>query len=376
MKLAFCLFKYFRFGGLQLDFFRIAKECVARGHQVTVFTMRWDAPLEADLNIHIIPVKSVQNHTRANEFFKKIEPQLKQYDVVIGFNKMPCLDLYFASDPCYQAKARRKHGLWYRLTSRYRHFIAQEKAVFRSSSKTKILLLSPKQQEEFISFYKTPLSRMQLLPPGIMENHSTPEEILEIRKRIRKEFNILENEFLVLFVGSGFKTKGLDRALLAYSALPFDLKNKTYLFIIGQDRITQFKQRAKKLNIDTHVKFLGGRYDVPHFLFSADALIHPAYYENTGSILLEALSAGLPVLTTDVCGYAGYISKAKAGIVLSSPFQQSVCNQALADILLCTEKRVEWRTQAAHFIKQANFQGLVEQAVKAIESLEKNKLSK
>jgi len=45
-------------------------------------------------------------------------------------------------------------------------------------------------------------------------------------------------------------------------------------------------------------------------------------------ILLEALTAGLPVLATDVCGYAFHIQQAGAGRVLASPFCREQCDAA------------------------------------------------
>ena len=42
MQLAFVLYKYFPFGGLQRDFMRIALECQQRGHQIRVYTMIWE----------------------------------------------------------------------------------------------------------------------------------------------------------------------------------------------------------------------------------------------------------------------------------------------------------------------------------------------
>ena len=63
-----------------------------------------------------------------------------------------------------------------------------------------------------------------------------------------------------------------------------------------------FKRLAKKLDLTHQVQFLGGRDDIPRFLFAADLLVHPAYNENTGTVLLEALVAGLPVVTTPTCG--------------------------------------------------------------------------
>ena len=42
MQLAFILYKYFPFGGLQRDFMRIALECQRRGHAIRVYAMIWE----------------------------------------------------------------------------------------------------------------------------------------------------------------------------------------------------------------------------------------------------------------------------------------------------------------------------------------------
>ncbi len=374
MKLAFCLFKYFPFGGLQRDFLRIAKEAVRRGHQVDVFTMVWEGELEPTLSIHIIPVKKSQNHQRAQEFFAKIQPRLAEYDLVVGFNKMPGLDVYYAADICYQAKAKRQRGAWYQLTPRYRHLIDYEKSVFSvdTNTNTKILLLSHKQQKEFVCFYKTPGTRFELLPPGIAKDRIAPRNALDIRHAVRQICGIQEQEFLLLLVGSGFKTKGLDRVLLGYAGLPNELKNKSYLYIVGQDNSYFFEKQAKKLNISSRIKFLGGRNDVADLLLAADVLVHPAYNENTGTVLLEALASGLPVLTTDVCGYAHFIKDAEAGIVLSSPFQQREFNQSLVE-MLSHQKRIEWQEKALAFSRQADIYSLPERAVDVIENSQRQK---
>jgi UDP-glucose:(heptosyl)LPS alpha-1,3-glucosyltransferase len=164
MKLAFCLFNYFPFGGLQRDFLRIAKECLARGHSVDVFTMKWEGEQDPQLSITLLPPAGRQNHTRINHFISAVQPclQRNQYDLIVGFNKMPGLDLYYAADTCYQAKTRKKHGFLYRLLPRYRFLAAMENAVFSRDSKTEILLISPLQLSEFIHYYQTPKNRFHL----------------------------------------------------------------------------------------------------------------------------------------------------------------------------------------------------------------------
>lgn len=373
MKLAFCLFRYFPFGGLQRDFLRIAHECIKRGFTVDVYTSKWEGPRDPHLSVTVIPPTGWQNHSRMASFVKRLQPYLREehYDLVVGFNKMPGLDVYYAADTCFQAKARLLHGAWYRLMPRYRHWVTYEKAVFTKESKTAILLISKNQQADFMQYYGTNPERFYLLPPGIAKDRMAPDNADEIRLKTREEFHVRDDELLLLLVGSGFKTKGLDRILRGIAALPTDVKNRTRLFIIGDDHQSVFERQASKLQIREHIFFMGGRKDVPRFLLAANLLLHPAYNENTGTVLLEAIAAGLPVLTTDVCGYADYIRSANAGVVLSSPFQQTEFNQTLQEMLR-SPKQMEWRQNGLGFAKTADIYSMPERAVDRIEWLYAN----
>jgi UDP-glucose:(heptosyl)LPS alpha-1,3-glucosyltransferase len=92
--------------------------------------------------------------------------------------------------------------------------------------------------------------------------------------------------------------------------------------------------------------------------------VHPAYAENTGTVLLEAAIAGLPVLTTRACGYADYIRDADLGRVLDEPTAESLV--AAARELLSID-RPAWWEKAARFAEQADIYSLVDHAVDAIE---------
>src|SRR5690606_5477605 len=140
-----------------------------------------------------------------------------------------------------------------------------------------------------------------------------PANAAEIRADCRREFGLADDERLIVQIGSGFRTKGLDRSLTALAALPDDLRARTRFIVIGQDDPRPFRIQAKAARIEDRVTILPGRDDIPRFLLGADLLIHPAYAENTGTVLLEAVVAGLPVLTTTVCGYGKYIDEAGAG---------------------------------------------------------------
>jgi UDP-glucose:(heptosyl)LPS alpha-1,3-glucosyltransferase len=368
MQLAFCLYKYFPFGGLQRDFLRIALACQARGHAIRVYTLEWRGEVPPGVERVIVPVRAWLNHRRYRKFSAWVEADLleRPVDRVIGFNKMPALDLYYAADACYAEKARSQRGLLYRLGGRYRHFSAYENAVFAPESHTEILMISAVQQPFFIQHYGTPARRFHLLPPGISPDRRAPDNAKDIRAAFRAEWKLGDDDLLLAQIGSGFKTKGLDRTLRAFAALPENLRARSRLVVIGDDEARPFQLQAAALGLGERVKIMKGRDDIPRFLLGADLLIHPAYHENTGTVLLEALVAGLPVLTTDVCGYAHYIVEADAGRLIGTPFTQDALDTALTAMLADTAMRAQWARNGLAFAARADLYSLPERAADLI----------
>ena len=368
MQLAFCLYKYFPFGGLQRDFMRIALACQARGHAIRVYTLSWQGEVPAGFEVVTVPVRALTNARRYEKFSAWVARDLAQRPAqrVVGFNKMPGLDVYFAADPCYEEKAQTLRNPLYRLSGRYRHFAAYERAVFAPDSHTEILMISQVQQPFFEKHYATPKSRFHLLPPGIARDRRAPPEAPAIRAAFRAEFGLGDDDLLLLQIGSGFKTKGLDRSLQALANLPADLRGRTRLIAIGQDEPSQFQRMAAALGLAGQVDILAGRDDIPRFLLGADLLVHPAYNENTGTVLLEALVAGLPVLCSAVCGYAHYIDEAAGGRVIPEPFAQATMDGLLQEILVDQAQRAAWQRNALAWAESADIYSNAERAAEII----------
>lgn len=368
MQLAFCLYKYFPFGGLQRDFLRIALACQARGHAIRVYTLSWQGEVAAGFEVVTVPVRALTNARRYEKFSAWVarDLALRPAQRVVGFNKMPGLDVYFAADPCYEEKAQTLRNPLYRLSGRYRHFAAYERAVFAPDSPTEILMISQVQQPFFEKHYATPKSRFHLLPPGIARDRRAPPNAPAIRAAFRAEFGLADDELLLLQIGSGFKTKGLDRSLQALAHLPADLRGRTRLIAIGQDEPSQFQRMAATLGLAGQVDILAGRDDIPRFLLGADLLVHPAYNENTGTVLLEALVAGLPVLCSAVCGYAHYIDEAVAGRVIPEPFAQATMDGLLQGILVDHAQRAAWQRNALAWAESADIYSNAERAADII----------
>ena len=130
--------------------------------------------------------------------------------------------------------------------------------------------------------------------------------------------------------------------------------------------LTSVAIKMVSLGLNDHVQFLKGRSDIPRFLLGADLLIHPAYNENTGTVLLEALVAGLPVLVSAVCGYAHYIAEADSGLVLDEPFVQEQLNSSLQRMLEDDAARADWARNGLAFADTADLYSMPEHAADVI----------
>lgn len=369
MKLLFCLNRYSPFGGLERDCLRIARACVAAGDIVEIITQAWEGPQPENIKVHCVPIQAFTNHGRSQKFSRAVMAfrQNHHFDGVMGFNKMPGLDIYYAGDNCYRGKFSQFNILTY-LNPRIRTYTALENAVFSAQEKTHIFLLNPKQQEIFTKCYQTQASRFHILPPGIELNRRLADTPNEVREKLRQKNGIAADKKIILFVASFFKTKGLDRALKAIASLPLSTQQQIEFWVVGKDDPKHYAKAIVDLNIADLVKFVGASENVPEYLLLADLLLHPAYTELAGMVLLEALAAGVPVITTAVCGYAHYIEEAGAGIVISEPFAQKHLNAALVQALM-PGALIPWREKARHFSQTADIYRMPDVAVKLIHQL-------
>jgi UDP-glucose:(heptosyl)LPS alpha-1,3-glucosyltransferase len=348
MRIGFVLFNWFVYGGLQQDLLKILRACQGKA-ELSVYCQSWQGERLPGVDVQVVKTAGWTSTARRQQFADCIARQVKpEVDCLIGFNRMPALDYYFAADTCFAHKAYTERSWWYRQTPRARQYLAFEAAVFGNDSSATILMLSPLQREQYLQRYPQSAARIIDLPPGIDRKHQAGADAAQLRAGYRAELGIRDDELLVLQVGSSFGTKGVERSLQALAALPADIAGKVHYVEVGQDNdIAGWQARAATLTQLKSARFLGPFHDIPRCMQGADVLLHPSLYESAGLVLLEAVVAGLPVLTTAACGYACHVRDAHAGLVCATPFRQEQLNAHLATML--RSDRGEWRRNGIHY---------------------------
>lgn len=316
MKLAIAIFRYFPYGGLQRDMLAIAREALARGHQVTVFCGSWQGEVPEGLVVREVKHFAWFDIAGVLGFYRAFTREFKraEFDLLLGFNKMPGLDMYFAGDSCFAQKAFVERNWLYRLTARSRLYLRFEEAVFGEASRTKILSLAAQEQKRYARFYSTAPERFVSVPPGISAQHIYCANPLLARQQVRAELGLKPNCKIILCLGSGFRTKGVDKSISIFAELLKHQPEQQFaLVVIGEGDTDTYRRQAAQLGVGERLVFLGARSPIGDYLAAADLLLHSARKELAGNALIEAMAVGLPVVATQDCGYAPLVEEACLG---------------------------------------------------------------
>lgn len=368
MKLAFVVSLWFPFGGMQRSLLRIAEACVARGHQVDIYTGEWQGERPSNIGVFEMDTRAGTNHRSNDLLAERFAAAIagKGYDCRVGFTKVPGLDVYYAADPCYEARVMETKSALYRLLPRYRAFRRQEEAVFAPGRGTELMLIAHQEKDKFIHHYGTEPERFHLLPPGInRERLVAPSDSEAESAALRDELGVSAEERMILAVGSRFHTKGFDRIIRAFASLAPEVRDSSRLVIVGHGKEKPLQRLAARLGIGDRVLFTGTREDVPRFYRAADYLVHVPRSENTGTVLIEAMLCALPVLVSGNCGFAHHVSDADAGMVLSEPFDQTALNLAL-EAFLDAPRYDAWSQNGPAYCERTDLYSLIERAADVI----------
>jgi starch synthase (maltosyl-transferring) len=174
-------------------------------------------------------------------------------------------------------------------------------------------------------FYDLPRDQYEVVPNGVNSPAElTPQE----REAQRTAWDVPADAPLWLFVGRLVEQKGVDILLAAWAAIP---SPRPYLVIVGDgpDR-KSLEERAAALSLTDTVRFVGAVEDAGSCYRTADALVMPSRFEGMPLVLLEAMSAGLPVVTTSVGGIAEATRQGEMAVLVPSgdpqKLMQAVCN--------------------------------------------------
>ena len=192
-------------------------------------------------------------------------------------------------------------------------------------------------QEDFARA-KTFKAKKVIAVPGIGVDSSKFDNVKVDRNKKREELAIPEGAVVLLTIGEMIKRKNHETALRALA----QLKNDNYIFLIcGRGELeNHLKDLSVNLGIEDKVRFLGFRSDIPEICIASDIFIFPSYQEGLPVSVMEAMSAGLPIVASRIRGNTDLIQDGNGGY-LHNPEDYHGIAKSIDKVILDKSLRTE-----------------------------------
>jgi UDP-glucose:(heptosyl)LPS alpha-1,3-glucosyltransferase len=214
-----------------------------------------------------------------------------------------------------------------------------EKRLFRSPRLKKIIANSKRGEEEIRRHYGVLGEKIEVVYNGVDLESFHPRNVTLYRKSLRKEFRIPAEALVILFLGSGFRRKGLRGLLESIPMVKREIP-QIVLMVAGRDRIQEYREQARRLGCERNVLFLGPTQRAREFYAACDLFALPTIYDPFSNACVEAMASGVPVLTTPTNGVAELIEDGKNGFIVRDPLDAAAIGRRVHEFAFSPERRL------------------------------------
>ena len=312
-------------GGAERYLLRLASGLVAQGHHLTLYCEEWtqrENPFQ--------DVKKVESNDPIG-FADRIAkiPLRDRHDIVFSLERVPSCDLYRAGDGVHAewlGYRRAFHPLLGPIRTAMRGKNKQvcdlEARVFAHNGARHVICNSRFVADQITTRFDYPPSRITINPNGVPYNQFSTGD----RKLGRQALKLAEDDYVILLVGAGTERKG---------------------HAIARDAVKRLKMAKARLVIINSPPPVA----MPHVYAAADVFVLPTLYDPFANVTLEALAAGLPVITSAQNGASEILTNETNGFILPRA-DDTVLLIHLLEHLADPEFRQQFRKPAQELAQQ------------------------
>jgi len=226
-------------------------------------------------------------------------------DIHLSLERVPGCEVYRAGDGVHAAWLDRRAAFepfWKRATRwlnpKHAQLLGLEKQVFDPKNTRAVIANSRLVRDEILAHSDFPAEKIHVVYNGL----SFPTKPAA-RAAARALLGLKARDLCVLFVGSGWERKGLRTAIRAVEKI-----DHATLIVAGRGPADAYRS--------PRAKFAGPTNDLAVLFGAGDLFVLPTYYDPFSNACLEALAAGLPVITTPANGFSEIIVPGIHGAVV------------------------------------------------------------
>jgi glycosyltransferase involved in cell wall biosynthesis len=199
---------------------------------------------------------------------------------------------------------------------------------------------------------------------GIDTAFFSPDQISEDQKnRIKKQLNIIETDFVFIFIGRLVGDKGINELVKAFALIckSHDLSHSPKLLLVGPqepDLDPLSAETLKEIDNNPNIINVGFQEDVRPYFSIANLLVFPSYREGFPNVVMQSGSMGLPSIVSDINGCNEIIIQNKNGVIVPSKNIDRLF-QAMEELMLDTHYYTTLKSQARPMIQSRYEQSVI-----------------
>jgi glycosyltransferase involved in cell wall biosynthesis len=331
-------------GGQNIYVANVARELVAMGHQVDVFTRRDRAllPLASDMDgVRVIHVPAGPPKQLPKE---QLLPFMDEFAAfLIEFfcgEREPYHVIHANFFMSGLAALKVKAALGVPLVTTFHalgrvrrihqgaddgfpdeRFAIEDELVARSDI---VVAECPQDEADLVEHYDADPGRIQIVPCGFNADEFRPVE----RRAAREALGWQQDEFIVLQLGRLVQRKGIDNVVRGVGLLKQTFGASARLYVVGGNsdapnelatpEIARLRAIAHESGAAEQTVFVGrrGRAQLRYIYSAADVFVTTPWYEPFGITPVEAMACGTPVIGADVGGIRYSVADGLTGFLV------------------------------------------------------------
>lgn len=321
-----------RKGGAETSVGEYAAHVAAAGIDVVCLTSGGQPGREGGVEVRPIGVGSGPRWWRYKRFLDRAGQVARggEFDLVHAIVPCPGADIYQPRGGTIPETLARNLSLvkpgWRRMLKRWQHaltlkqrvMLAAERDLLTGGGTPVVACVSSYVSRQAEEHYGLRGPRVRVVFNGVNPDAADEQARLADRLRLRQEWGFDEQTVVFATVAHNFRLKGVHRFLEAGGMLRRDGQPVGFV-VAGRGDERRFGRLARRCGIGESVRFVGAISDVWGLYHAADVCVLASYYDPCSRVVLEALSAGLPCVTTRYNGASDVIEEGENGYVVASP---------------------------------------------------------
>jgi UDP-glucose:(heptosyl)LPS alpha-1,3-glucosyltransferase len=346
-----------RTGGAENYLKRFGRALADAGHQATLYSTE-DWPLAEWPYGNLIRLKP----SSPLRFAQTVQKSRQSEEILFSLDRVLRCDCYRAGDGVHKLWLQRRveHEAAWRarfrfLNRKHDEVLELERGLFEGGGARHVITNSRLVKSEIISEYAYPEDKITVIYNGLPDVHFKKKP--GTRLDMRHDWGLRENDIALLFAGSGWERKGLKYAIQAAALIS---NPNVHLLIAGVGKRPAYHSK--------NVRFLGPVTNMSSLFVATDLFVLPTVYDPFSNACLEALSYGIPVITTKTNGFAEIIESGVHGQIINRPDDVVALQQAI-EKWIDPERRESARETCATLARGYSIKRNLEETLKVLESL-------